>query len=129
MNAALEIPGADDVVAWFGDWPSFHDAEILELHLNRSGKSWISLHAWRTTGDKDAKGFYVQDKHAIVTFDLEKVQDLDLADFSPQNVISCLDVERMDRGFLLSMGPCYGLAGSIVAEGISVSVRPGKPES
>ena len=27
------ILGADAVVAWFGEWPSFHDAEILSIHI------------------------------------------------------------------------------------------------
>jgi hypothetical protein len=30
-----EIPGALSVIEWFGFWPSFHDGEILEVHLSR----------------------------------------------------------------------------------------------
>jgi hypothetical protein len=29
------IPGAESVVKWFGKWPSFHDAEIMTLHIDR----------------------------------------------------------------------------------------------
>ena len=28
------IPGADSIVSWFGRWPSFHDAEIMTLHVS-----------------------------------------------------------------------------------------------
>jgi hypothetical protein len=41
----IEFPGTDKIIQWFGQWPSFHDAEILELHLNRTGESWIKIHA------------------------------------------------------------------------------------
>ena len=29
------IAGAAELVEWFGRWPSFHDAEIVSLELNR----------------------------------------------------------------------------------------------
>jgi hypothetical protein len=29
MFEAPDIPGAADVIAWFGYWPTFHDAGVL----------------------------------------------------------------------------------------------------
>jgi len=49
MLPPLPIPpiaGAEAVVAWFGLWPSFHDAETLSLETNRRATSLIRLHAW-----------------------------------------------------------------------------------
>src|SRR5215208_4877235 len=49
MLPPLPIPpisGAEAVVAWFGLWPSFHDAEILSLETNRRATSLSRLHAW-----------------------------------------------------------------------------------
>ena len=65
MNAVPEIPGADEVVAWFGGWPSFHDAEVLEFLFVRKGTSYLRLHAWVMTDQLDARGYYVLDKHAV----------------------------------------------------------------
>jgi Immunity protein 50 len=33
LTSKPDIAGADDVVRWFGEWPSFHDAEVLSVHL------------------------------------------------------------------------------------------------
>jgi len=62
-----------------------------------------------------------------VTFKFENVTNLNLADFSSQNVIFGLNLERRETGYRLELSPCYGLAGYLEAERISVTVAPGKP--
>jgi hypothetical protein len=110
MGSFPEIPGAGKLLQWFGDDSSFHDGEVLELHLDRSKTSWIRI--------------MTVYKPAIVTFILEDITDLELADFSCQNVISSLGLEKRDGVFRLTMGPCYGIAGFIDAKRISVDVAP-----
>jgi hypothetical protein len=127
MDALPEIPGATEVVAWFGGWPSFHDAEVLEVHLFRRGTSFLRLHTWVMTDQLDSKGYYVLDKHAVVTFALEGIDDLNLSGFSGQNVINELRLEKTARGFLLWLEDCYGLGGEIEAAKVSVDFSPGKP--
>ena len=122
------IPGADDVVRWFGMWPSFHDAEVLEVDLKRRGRSSVRIHAFRMTKEVDATGHFILDLHALVTFWLEGVSDLELADFSGTNVIFGLALEPVAAGFRLELSPCYGVAGYIEASRISVSLEPGMPE-
>jgi len=122
-----EIPGAAELYDWFGYWPDFHDAEIISLHLNRKGTSSLCVHAWDTTKEVDEKGHYVMAKHIVVEFIFENVSDLALNDFSHQNVIFGLDIEKIDSGFRLTLGGCYGLAGSIEAERMSLRITPGKP--
>ncbi|MGB9074167.1 MAG: Imm50 family immunity protein [Terriglobales bacterium] len=122
-----EIPGAAELHDWFGYWPDFHDAEIISLHLNRKGISSLRVHAWDTTKEVDEKGHYVMAKHIVVEFVLENVSELALNGFSQQNVISGLDIEKIGSGFRLTLGECYGLAGSIEAESVSIRINPGKP--
>jgi len=43
MLEAPDIPGAADVIAWFGYWPHFHDAEVLSITLDRSGESQVAI--------------------------------------------------------------------------------------
>jgi len=64
------------------------------------------------------------EKPAIVTFSLEGVTDLELADFSSQNVIFDLHLEKRDSVFRLTMSPCYGMAGFIDATQVSVDLVP-----
>ena len=122
-----EIPGAADLHDWFGYWPGFHDAEIISLHLNRKGSSSLRVHTWDTTKEVDEKGRYVMAKHIVVEFIFENVSELALNGFSQQNVISGLSIEKIGSDFRLTLGECYGLAGSIEAERMSIRITPGKP--
>jgi Immunity protein 50 len=119
------VPGADQVVAWFGHWPSFHDAEILEINLKRKGRSWLRLRVFETTSEVDSQGQLILDRHAVVTFWLERVGDLELADFSVLNVIFGLQVAPVANGFRVTLAPCYGVNGYIEAAQVSVSLEPG----
>ncbi len=121
---APAIPGADAVVGFFGYWPSFHDAEILELHLDRSGPSRMSILTWKRLGPGDIGQTGTP---AVVTFAFGEVRDLSLEDFSCQNVVSGLDVAASSDGesLRLTLGPCYGLSGWIEAAGVTVNVSPG----
>ena len=124
-----DVPGADAFAAWFGHWPSFHDAEILELHLSRDSASWLKMHTWLMTGQVGADGYYVLDKHAVVTFHMEEVTDLELAGFSGQNVIFGVEVTRTENGYRLALDPCFGLFGYLEAERMSIALSPGQPEA
>jgi Immunity protein 50 len=112
---------------WFGRRPSFHDAEILSLSLDRTGTSCIRLYTWDLTSEIDAKGYYVLRNHVVVSFLLDDISDLELVGFNHQNVIFSLTVERSQDGFKLLLGPCYGLAGTLTARSIRVEFAPGKP--
>lgn len=122
-----QIPGADRLVERFGHWPSFHDAEILRLVLDRAGSgpdhanaptSELLIHTWRSTKQVDARGYYVREKHTLVRFRLERVHDLELAALTEQNVISSLRItpEEVEGrpAFRVGLSPCYGLAGSLL---------------
>jgi len=126
-NGLEAISGAHELHDWFGYWPSFHDAEIMRLDLNRHGSSTLFVHTWEMTDKIDGEGFYVLDKHVVVEFMLEDVSGLNLTGFNFQNVIFELSIEKKEEGFLLDLAPCYGLAGTIEAKNLSIRLHPGKP--
>ncbi len=114
-----ELAGAEAVTQWFGDWPSFHDAEVISIFLARKGQSVLRVYP------------YYPHKPATVDFILEDVTDLELNDFSCQNVISSLAVENAtdqygDRVYRVLLAPCYGVAGRIDAKSLRVKLSPGK---
>jgi hypothetical protein len=121
------VSGAQELFDWFGYWPSFHDAELLSLNLNRKGVSTLRIHTWEMTKEVDAQGFYKLAKHVLVEIALERIAQLSLEGFSHQNVIFGLSLEHSETGYLLNLEDCYGLSGSISAERVSVSLKPGKP--
>jgi hypothetical protein len=143
MTIYDEVAGGADLVRWFGQVPTFHDGEILSLHLRRKGQSVLRLHGWINTGAVGQNGYYVLDRHAVVSFTLTEVMDLQLDGFSIQNVISGLVLRRAPdrpdrRGHLghplpqdieIELEPCYGLSGLIRARSVSITLEPGTPSS
>ncbi|CAA2138478.1 hypothetical protein [Methylobacterium bullatum] len=138
-----EIPGGPELVRHFGQVPSFHDAETLSLHLNREGPSSLRLHGWVNTGRVEVGSEFVLDRHAIVTFTLEGLMDLQLDGFSIQNVIGGLVLrrapDRPERRNYLAVDPlpqdieielehCYGLDGIIRARSVAITFEPGLPD-
>ena len=121
------IDGAQELYNWFGYWPTFHDSEVISLHLNRASPSSLVVHTWEMTKEIDERNFYILTKHVVVEFVLDEVSELDLSGFSHQNVLSSLAIEKTDTGFLLDLGPCYGLAGTIEAKTVCIRLTPGKP--
>jgi hypothetical protein len=141
VSIFAEVPGGAELIRWFGQVPTFHDAEILSLSLCRKGQSTLRVHSWINTGEVGPDGFYVLDRHAVVTFTLDEVKDLHLDGFSIQNVIFGLILrrapDRPERGFHflgahsddieIELEPCYGLDGFIRARAVSIEFEPGRP--
>lgn len=125
-----ELPGGLDLIAWFdGHVPSFHDAEVVELVLDRTeSKCRLKIHGFRTTPDLDNEGYFVSVKHVVVTLQLTHVTELKLEDYNHQNVIGGLGLARKQNGhILLTLEPCYGLWGEIEALSLEISLAPGVP--
>lgn len=137
-----EVPGGAELLRWFGQVPSFHDAEILGLDLRRKGQSTLRLHGWVATDKVSKDGFIVLDRHAIVTFTLDGIMDLQLDGFSIQNVVyglilrraparperrGCLALDPRPQDIEIELEPCYGLNGLIRARSVGITYRPGEP--
>jgi uncharacterized protein (DUF433 family) len=122
--AELQIPGLEEVIAWLGVFPSFHDSEVTSISLNREGPSHIRVHTWNMTDGVDAQGRYVQTKDVMVTLVLEGIQELALDGFNHQNVLSEIDFGRAKKGYRLTLGGCFGVAGEIECEHLRIEFEP-----
>ena len=129
-----DIRGAREVVDWFGYWPTFHDAEVLSITLDRSVGTRVEIHAFERTSEVDADGYYVLAKHAIVTFSLQEfpldsqgITNVQIDHFNHQNVLSSIGVEKVPDGYLLTLDGIFGVYASISCKHISVELEPGPP--
>ena len=123
-----DVPGFAVVKEWFGYWPSFHDAEIVSLNLERTSSSRLKVHTFHTVNETNALGHYRTTKHAVVCFILDEIQDLNLVQFSSQNVISALVLSKNNEGYSIQLGCCYGLCGSLTAKSIRIELESGIPD-
>ena len=126
-DLADDVPGYKQLAEFWGTgFPSFHDSEIITLQLNRTGVSHISIRlvGRRREQKEDGVERWVPLENTLVTFFLEGIDDLELFQFSPQNVISALTFEESETGFHLKIWPCYGLAGWLKVERVRIEFTP-----
>lgn len=131
-----EIPGGSEVVEWFGGYPIFHDAEVLELRLVRKGPSSLRLAAITFPDGMSAS---TPPKHAVVTFNLSRhaLIDIRLDEFSGQNVIYGLTLRRAvearaappgsdlsDGSIDIELEPCFGAFGRLRATIENITITP-----
>ena len=120
----------------FGRWPSFHDAEVLEIILNRGERSeygsWLSIkiHVFEMTSQVE-NGAYVLRHHCAVNFRFREIYELKLDSFNQQNVlwglrivdISDRQLERIN--FEVFFDGTFGVSASLQCNSINVeSVGP-----
>jgi hypothetical protein len=102
MTSALHIPGADEVLAALGYWPSFHDAEVLTFAISRGEKPTdykseahltvqVREYAPRHEGTAQFEMSIV--KNVVITFAFTGVESLQVEDFNFQNVINSIRIE------------------------------------
>jgi hypothetical protein len=126
-SAVPLVSGASELAAWFGRWPSFHDAEIVSRHLNGRGQSLLDVHTWLIGPPDPATGQLLRERQCLVRFTLSDVSDLELADFSGQNVIAGPSLVREGTSWRLELLPCYGVAGHITCADVAISFTKGGP--
>jgi hypothetical protein len=89
------ITGAEQLVAVFGYWPSFHDAEVLWLRLDRCAHGdgcygpmlEVVVHAFEMTSEVGPDGHYVLRHHVLVHLRFLDVVELRLDGFNFQNAL------------------------------------------
>lgn len=105
---AAMIIGSEKLTSIFGRWPSFHDAEVHELHFWRGyvdaeAKVYnfpvltVKIHLWLMTNEVNERGYYVLTNHTLASIRFLDVNDFKMDDFNQQNVISGLIIEQKIR--------------------------------
>lgn len=128
-----KISGKEQVLERFGRWPSFHDAEVLRINLDRRDPEQrrfptleIAIHCWERSENLLASGHFETSNHSLIHLRFRNVSKVDLKDFNIQNVLHALSVIEIEDGCLqVTIDGIYGLDGSFVAgSGEVVSVEP-----
>lgn len=123
-----DIPGGKSLLDWFGRVPGFHDAELFELRFPERGSGTLRIHAWNMTNKVDANGYFICDRHAIVTLSLRGVSAIQCTDFDMvPGIISDLEITKVDEYFRVEWSASYGVTGLITARHARIDLSPGKP--
>ncbi len=138
MTESEFVENAEVLTAVFSEWPSFHDAEVLSMLLDREGSVGPTLdariHVFRMTSEVDSRGFYVLTHHSLVTLRFVNIILLQLHWFSHQNVLSDLLLELAGaddaehRRFRAQFGSSCGVEAELLCDQIMVvAVEPYTP--
>jgi hypothetical protein len=95
MDGVDGISGAGQLLRVFGSWPSFHDAEVLWLRLDRLARREgcygptldTMVHAFEMTGEVGEDGRYALRHHVLVHLRFFDVDELRLEGFNDQNAL------------------------------------------
>lgn len=99
------VHGFQEVVARFGQWPSFHDGEVHRIVLDRMARSpsgaympsvEIYLRGWIMGPEVTSEGSYKLHNDSVVHFLFEDIFDFELEGFNHQNVLSSLNLSLVE---------------------------------
>jgi hypothetical protein len=141
-DMALSIPqieGAEKLTSWFGCWPSFHDAEVVEVVLRRRDADGhpsltAAIHVFEMTSEVSATGHFVCRHHAVVTMRFAGLSCLELEHFNHQNALCGLMIEdaaaadASTGAIRVEFSDAYGLGCEFRCTGVEViGLEPGIP--
>jgi hypothetical protein len=109
MDGAVVFEGSRKLTDIFGYWPSFHDAEVHDLLLQRGDLDaarpsyvfpilTVKVHVFEMTNQVNPAGYFVLTKHTLVTLRFHDVEDCHLNGFNHQNAILGLTIAEADPG-------------------------------
>lgn len=94
----MDVINREALIDRFGDWPSFHDAEVYGLRLDSGQRTngvaslQLDIHVFAVEG-RLSNGRLNFVNHTLVTLEFEDVEALELEGFGPQNVLDDLVLE------------------------------------
>lgn len=129
-----KIIGFEKLTELFGYWPSFHDAEIISISLDRNGEEeWegpilhAKIHVFQMGPEtKNTGGNFIFHHHSIVTFRFANVEDLEIKEFNQQNAINGLTLsekynERLKQNiFEVEFEQSFGVSCTFICRNIEI---------
>ena len=136
------IAGAEQLVAIFGYWPTFHDAEVVRFCLARSADFAdgplveADVHVFEITDQVTPNGLLALRHHSLVTFRFTGVDSLQVSEFNNQNALWSLDIEDIRArqlellAYEVSFSPSFGMNATFLCRTAEVlAVRKWDPDT
>jgi hypothetical protein len=133
VNIAEKIKGSEKLTESFGEWPSFHDAEVLTFEMDRNGPTIrSSIDVFATTSELDPQGFYVLKNRSTANLRFDGVTNFSAKWLNSQNVLfelAIVDISdpQLEEGvrFEVTFDESFGLHAEFLCRSVEVeSVVP-----
>jgi len=133
-DPSSKIAGASKLLSIFGKWPSFHDAEIVAVTLDRGGPTApvtatlrINLFETAIEYSDEIHYEYVLKNDVLAEIVFREIQDIKLDDFNHQNVIyeMLINPHEASKRLAVEIDTSFGMEASFTCSSIEVlSVLP-----
>lgn len=135
MSGDTLVSNASEIITIFGEWPSFHDAEVLSVRLDRGSDAGALLeaviHVFRMTSQVNEAGHFVLADHTRVTLEFRNIVLHSLQWFNEQNVLAELAICEVDpsshddRRIAVEFQGSYGVNARLLCDEVAVvAVEP-----
>jgi len=127
------ITDAEKLTTFFGYWPSFHDAEVLWLKLDREPRGGLCgptlealVHAFEMMSEVNPEGYFVLRNHILVHFRFQDLDGLEMENFNHQNALMGLSIEEIeDQQIQVQFDAAFGVDAFFLCRAVQVlSVLP-----
>jgi hypothetical protein len=137
LDVHLQILNSEKLTKIFGYWPSFHDAEVLEMYLSRGNVKAdknlydfpfliLKLFTWELTKDVNPQGYVICQKYTLVTLKFGDIDDFVMQGFNHQNALFEISIEKQERKvgvspyFQVELNPAFGMGSSFKCLSVQV---------
>ncbi len=133
VSGPEHIAGTDRLVAVLGDWPTFHDAEVISFSVQRAlplqlgysvGHLAVHVRRYVSRGEGTAQYEMALAKSVLVRFAFSRACDLELSGFNHQNVINSVSVSRLSvdepEDLLVTIESIWGFGGTLRCSAVEV---------
>lgn len=118
------VDGWQEFIQWWdGPFHYLEDSEVRTLILMRR-QCTMQLCAFKYTSEVRNDGYFVTDKHCMITVIMDDVKTFHLEGFSTQNALLGLRITHERDLFRLELTPAYGIGGWIEARRCSMTFIP-----
>src|SRR6266404_2079953 len=137
MGFEAKIQNSHLLTDIFGRWPSFHDAEVLRILLDRDETKLFStsleakIHVFEMTSEIDERHSYVLKNNVAVTLRFVEIYNLSMKNFNHQNVLQGLSIDDISNpeleriNFEVSFDGIFGVSAIFQCNSINIeSVVP-----
>jgi hypothetical protein len=119
MNPAQFVGHSDLLVSAMSTWPSFHDAEVL--NIERTEDSCLAtIHVFEMTNEVDPQGYFVLRRHHLVTFCMLGVSSNSLPESYSGDVLNSLEISKQDRQIKIDFESHMGNDGAVLCDSVTV---------
>lgn len=107
------VKNSEILVEYFGYFPTFHDAEVVTVKMDRQGPNIEII-----LKDINTKN---QSCFCLITLEFKNIVDVNLRDFNHQNVLSSIKFQKEKNCIHSLINTNFGLYGFIRSKNVIIS--------